>query len=320
MDLQDIRTYFYVSKGFFRTLSVKAVDGVSLKIDKGETVAIVGESGSGKTTLGRTALKLVKPISGRIIFEGKDITNIKGDIKWFRRQAQIIFQDPFMSLNPYMAVKQIIEEPMIIHNFNEKEREERILKALADVKLLPPEEFLPKYPHMLSGGQRQRVGIARSLVLEPTFIVADEPVSMIDASSRAEILSLLKDLQKKYDMGIMYITHDIATAKYFSDNIAVMYLGKTVEYGPTKEVLKNPLHPYTRALIEAVPDPDPENRFKERRVIPGEPPSPINPPAGCRFNPRCPLATDKCGKEEPQLVDVGDGYLVACHYISPRFE
>jgi len=315
IELIDIKTYFYITKGFFKTLTVKAVDGVTLIIGRGETVAVVGESGSGKTTLGRTALKLVEPVSGRIIFEGRDMTYAKGDVKWFRKKAQIIFQDPFMSLNPYMTVKQIIEEPMIVHDYNPvEEREERVLKALSDVRLFPPEEFLPKYPHMLSGGQRQRVGIARTLVLEPVFLVADEPVSMIDASSRAEILYLLKDLQKKYNMGIMYITHDIATAKYFSDNIAVMYLGKMVEYGPTKEVLKAPLHPYTRALIEAVPDPDPENRFKERRVIPGEPPSPINPPAGCRFNPRCPFATDKCRKEEePQLVDVGDGHLVACH-------
>ncbi|MCD6466109.1 ABC transporter ATP-binding protein, partial [Candidatus Bathyarchaeota archaeon] len=227
MVLQDIRTYFYVSKGLFKSLILKAVDGVSLKISKGEIVSVVGESGSGKTTLGRTALKLINPASGKIIFEGRDITNLTDkDLKWFRRKAQMIFQDPFTSLNPYMTIKQIIEEPLIIHGFDEKERKERIIKALRDVRLYPPEEFLPKYPHMLSGGQRQRVGIARSLVLNPIFIVADEPVSMIDASSRAEILFLLRSIQKKYDMGIMYITHDIATAKYFSDNIAIMYAGK----------------------------------------------------------------------------------------------
>lgn len=314
IELIDIKTYFYVTKGFFKTLTVKAVDGVSLTINKGETVALVGESGSGKTTLGRTALRLVEPTSGKIIFEGQDITHTK-DLKVFRRKAQMVFQDPFMSLNPYMTVRQIIEEPMIVHGYPTGERERRLLKALGDVRLLPVEEFLPKYPHMLSGGQRQRVGIARAIVLEPVFLVADEPVSMIDASSRAEILYLLRDLQKKYAMGIIYITHDIATANYFSDNIGVMYLGKIVEYGPTKEVIRNPLHPYTKALIEAVPDPDPENRFKERNVIPGEPPSPINPPHGCRFNTRCPLVFGKCKEEEPRLVDVRNKHFVACHLL-----
>jgi len=313
IELINIKTYFYVTKGFFKTLAVKAVDGVSLTIHKGETLALVGESGSGKTTLGRTALKLVEPISGRIIFEGKDITNVKKDLKEFRKKAQMVFQDPFTSLNPYMTVRQIIEEPMLIHGYPAEERSKKVLKALSDVRLLPAEEFLPKYPHMLSGGQRQRVGIAKAIVLEPTFLVADEPVSMIDASSRAEILYVLKDLQKKYAMGIMYITHDIATANYFSDNIGVMYLGKIVEYGPTKEVIRSPLHPYTKALIEAVPDPNPENRFKERNVIPGEPPSPINPPSGCRFNTRCPFVFEKCKEEEPQLFDVGKKHLVACH-------
>jgi peptide/nickel transport system ATP-binding protein len=292
-------------------MTVKAVDDVSIRIDKGETVAIVGESGCGKTTLGRTALKLVNPVSGKIIFEGTDITHMKGEMKWFRRKAQMIFQDPFMSLNPYMTVKQIIEEPLIIHNI--EDQEERIFKALADVKLLPPEEFLPKYPHMLSGGQRQRVGIARSLVLEPSFLVADEPVSMIDASSRAEILFLIREIQKKYDVGIMYITHDIATAKYFSDNMAVMYAGKIIEQGPTDMLLKNPLHPYTIALVEAVPDPDPQNRFRFRKVVLGEPPNPINPPAGCRFHPRCPYAKEECERKEPKLREVSKR-KVACHY------
>jgi peptide/nickel transport system ATP-binding protein len=220
MQLENIRTYFSISKGFFQKQTLKAVDGVSITISNGETVAIVGESGSGKTTLGRTALKLEKPVSGKIIFENTDITNTKGDIKWFRSKAQMIFQDPFKSLNPNMTIEKIIQEPMIVHGLDEKQRGENILKAMEDVRLLPHDEFLPKYPHMLSGGQRQRVGIARSLVLEPTFIVADEPVSMIDASSRAEILFLMRDLQKKYDMGIMYITHDLATVKYFSNRIA----------------------------------------------------------------------------------------------------
>ena len=294
-------------------MTLKAVDGVTLNIDRDETVAIVGESGSGKTTLGRTTIKLEDPVSGKILFNGENITDTKGDIKHFRQQAQMIFQDPFKSLNPYMTIEQIIHEPMIIHDIEEEERIEKSLNALRDVRLLPADEFLPKYPHMLSGGQRQRVGIARSLVLEPSFIVADEPVSMIDASSRAEILFLIGDLQKKYNMGIMYITHDIATAKYFSNNIAVMYAGKIVEFGQTLEVLNSPVHPYSVALRAAVPDPDPKNRFDNREVIPGEPPNPIAPPPGCRFHPRCPYSDDQCRSEEPILRDV-NARQVACHY------
>lgn len=309
----DVRTYFFVRRGFFQRVPLKAVDGVSLNIDKGETVAIVGESGSGKTTLGRTTIKLEDPVSGKILFNGENITEAKGDIKHFRRQAQMIFQDPFRSLNPNMTIEQIIQEPMIIHDIEENERTEKSLNALRDVRLLPAEEFLPKYPHMLSGGQRQRVGIARSLVLDPSFIVADEPVSMIDASSRVEILFLMGDLQQKYDMGIMYITHDIATAKYFTTNVAVMYAGKIVEFGQTLEVLNHPIHPYSIALKAAVPDPDPNNRFENRQVIPGEPPNPIAPPPGCRFHPRCPYSDDKCRIEEPALRDI-QTRQVACHY------
>ncbi|MEM2741778.1 MAG: ABC transporter ATP-binding protein, partial [Nitrososphaeria archaeon] len=291
LKLENIKTYFFLPKGLFKTIVVKAVDGVSLEMKVGESLAVVGESGSGKTTLGRTAIKLIEPTEGKIIFDGKDITNLSDEkeIKNFRKLAQIIFQDPFMSLNPYMTIKEILEEPLIIHGLNDpKERNEIIIKALVDVKLQPPEEFLLKYPHMLSGGQRQRVGIARAMVLSPKFIVADEPVSMIDASSRAEILYLFKSLQEKYNLTFMYITHDIATAKYFSDNLAVMYLGKIVEYGPSREVIMNPKHPYTSALISAVPDPDPNNRFIYRKVISGEIPSAVNPPSGCRFHTRCP--------------------------------
>jgi peptide/nickel transport system ATP-binding protein len=313
--LVDVKTYFNVRKGFFKTLPVRAVDGVSMTICRGETVAVVGESGSGKTTLGRTAIKLIEPTAGKIFFKNVDITNIRGDIKWIRKEAQMIFQDPFSSLNPYMTVMQILEEPLIIHGFKDSsERRETVFKTLVNVRLSPPEEFTSKFPHMLSGGQRQRVCIARALVLNPSFIVADEPVSMIDASSRAEILMLFKELQEKYGIGMMYITHDIATAKYFSHNIAVMYLGRIVEYGPTGEILKNPLHPYTVALINAIPDPDPENRFRERPTVPGEPPSPINPPTGCRFHPRCPkVINGKCNVDEPTLKEATSKHFVACH-------
>ncbi|MEM4736451.1 MAG: ABC transporter ATP-binding protein [Nitrososphaeria archaeon] len=321
LKLENIKTYFFLPKGLFKTIVVKAVDGVSLEMKVGESLAVVGESGSGKTTLGRTAIKLIEPTEGKIIFDGKDITNLNDEkeIKNFRKLAQIIFQDPFMSLNPYMTIKEILEEPLIIHGLNDpKERNEIIIKALVDVKLQPPEEFLLKYPHMLSGGQRQRVGIARAMVLSPKFIVADEPVSMIDASSRAEILYLFKSLQEKYNLTFMYITHDIATAKYFSDNLAVMYLGKIVEYGPSREVIMNPKHPYTSALISAVPDPDPNNRFIYRKVISGEIPSAVNPPSGCRFHTRCPYKFEPCDKKEPALENVDSSHKVACHLYAKR--
>jgi peptide/nickel transport system ATP-binding protein len=311
LELDNVKTYFTLQKGLFKTVTVKAVDGVSMRINRSETIAIVGESGSGKTTLGRTALKLVPLTSGRILFEGADISDLKGDLKWFRKKAQIIFQDPFMSLNPYMTIKNIVEEPMIVHNYSHEERNKRLEQALKDVRMSPVEEYLPKYPHMLSGGQRQRIGIARALVLDPVFIVADEPVSMIDASSRAEILYLFDGLQDKYGMGVMYITHDLATAKYFSDYIAVMYLGKIVEFGKALHVLNEPVHPYTQMLLDAVPDPDPANRLTNRAVIPGEPPSPIDPPAGCAFRSRCPLSGE-CKNTMPGMIDLGDNHQVLC--------
>jgi len=315
IEVTNLKTYFNLQKGLFKTLEVKAVDGVSFQLKRGGTLAIVGESGSGKTTLGRTILRLVNPTSGKIIFEGRDITTLsENELKWFRKKAQMVFQDPYASLNPYMSIKEIVEEPLIIHKIgNEKEREEKVIKALIDVKLQPPEEFLHKYPHELSGGQRQRVSIARAMILNPSLIVADEPVSMIDASSRAEILFLFKNLQKMYNLSFIYITHDIATAKYFSEDIAVMYLGKFVEKGKIKEVVDNPLHPYTQALIQAVPDPDPNNRFVHRKVVSGEIPNPINPPSGCRFHPRCPYAMDICKKEEPKFVSISNDHSVACH-------
>jgi peptide/nickel transport system ATP-binding protein len=314
MKLENLRTYYILRKGLFGRLVVKAVDGVTLEFKAGEITAVVGESGCGKTTLGRTSLKLIEPTDGKIIFEDKDITHYKGDMKWFRKKAQIIFQDPFQSLNPYHSIYEILSEPLVV--LGEKDRsviDEKIISVLNEVKMTPPEEYLTKYPHMLSGGQRQRICIARALLVDPIYLVADEPVSMIDASSRAEILTMFRNIQKERDLAVMYITHDIATTKYFSDLIAVMYAGKIVEYGPTKKVLKNPLHPYTQALIDAVPDPDPNNRFRMRPVVPGEPPNPINPPPGCRFHPRCPKRFDPCDKDEPVLMEVENGHYVACH-------
>jgi peptide/nickel transport system ATP-binding protein len=315
LEVQDLRTWFPVKRGLFGPVKyVKAVDGVSFTLEKREVLAVIGESGSGKTTLGRTVLRLVKPTSGRIVFEGKDITNTPdSELRWYRFSTAMVFQDPFSSLNPYHTVQYILEEPLIIRGVPPKERVELVIKALEEVRLVPPEDFLKKYPHMLSGGQRQRVGIARAFITRPKFVVADEPVSMLDVSIRAEILSLMRSLQFKYDIAMMYITHDIATAKYIADKILVMYAGKMVEYGPFRDVIENPLHPYTQALIEALPDPDPANRFKIRKVPPGEPPSLLNPPSGCRFHPRCPYAIKgKCEKEEPPLKEVRRGHYVAC--------
>ena len=315
LEVRNLHTWFSIKKLFGKTSYVRAVDGVSFNLKEGETIAIVGESGSGKTTLGKTCLRLIKPIQGKIVYKGKDITKVdSNDLLWYRREAQIIYQDPFGSLSPFFQIYRILEEPLIIHKIGDRrERENLIHRALETVKLTPVEEYVKKYPHMLSGGQRQRVAIARAMILNPKFVVADEPVSMLDASVRVEILYLLRELQRKYNVSFMYITHDVSTVKYFAEEMAVMYAGKIVEYGPIREVIKEHLHPYTQALINAIPDPDPSNRFKEREVPSGEPPSPITPPSGCRFHPRCPYASEKCRNEEPVLIKLG-GHMVACHY------
>ena len=314
--VEDLRVYFHARKGLIGSIPVKALDGVSLTLDKGETLAVVGESGSGKTTLGRAVLRLLRPTSGRTFFDGEDVGYVpESKLKGFRRRAQGVFQDPYSSLDAFMSVAQILEEPLAIHGLgNARERTEMINQALEDVRLSPVEEMAAKYPHMLSGGLRQRVGIARALILKPDFILADEPVSMIDASSRAEILYLMRDLQKQYGITFLYITHDIATARHFSDRIAVMYAGRIVEIGPAEQIVDEPLHPYTVALIRAIPEPDPANRLRQRPVIPGEPPSPTEPPTGCRFHPRCPSAIEgTCEAIDPPLIEVKPGHHVACH-------
>jgi peptide/nickel transport system ATP-binding protein len=315
---RDLRVWFEIRKTLFsKPIYVKAIDGVTISIRKGETVAVVGESGCGKTTLGKTLLKLYKPTSGQIIYDGRRIDTLEEkDLKWYRREAQIIYQDPYSSLNPFFTVERILMEPLLINDIGNsiQERREIVYRALRDVKLEPPELFANKYPHMLSGGQRQRVAIARSLITNPRFIVADEPVSMLDASVRVEIMYLLKSIQEKYGTSFLYITHDVSTVKYFSDTINIMYAGKIVESGPVREVLANPLHPYTQALIEAIPDPDPANRKMRRSVPAGEPPSLINPPSGCRFHPRCPhFIKGKCEVIEPELIEKMPNHKVACH-------
>ncbi len=320
LTLDDISVSFATRKGFLRTGSVRALDGVSLTLGERETVALVGESGSGKTTLGRVSLRLIKATSGRVVFEGKDITNVPdSDLDWFRGRAQIVFQDPFSSLNPYMRVASLIEEPLVIDGIGSRaERRSRVARALESVDLIPASRFSEKYPSQMSGGQRQRVGIARALVRDPDYIVADEPVSMIDASSRIEILDLLRGLQETRGVAFLYITHDIASARHFADRIAVMYLGVVVELGAAGQVIDNPLHPYTQALIAAIPEPDPANRFRRRAVVPGEQVSGGTPPVGCPFFSRCPARMPGiCDIHRPQLAEIEPGHTVACHLFDP---
>jgi len=321
LKIEDLRKWYPLRRGFFETLlsrdelNVKAVDGISFTVRKGEVLALAGESGSGKTTTGKVLLRLVKPTSGSIFFQGKDITKLsEKELKPLRREMQIVFQDPFESLNPRMTIKEIVAEPIRVQHAsaNEAELEEMVKKALSDVEVVPPEEFLYRFPHELSGGQRQRVAVARAFVLGPSFIVADEPVSMLDVSIRAEILNLMVDLVKKSSASIIYITHDIALAKHISDRIGVMYLGKMMEMGGSQTIVDLPLHPYTQALIAAVPVPDPESK-RTQNVISGEIPSPVFPPSGCRFHTRCPYAHTRCTKEEPALVEVEKDHYVACH-------
>jgi len=316
LEVEDLKKWFEVRKGLFsKPLWLKAVDGVSFELKPGEAVSLVGESGSGKTTLGKTILLLHEPTDGKIVFKGEDVTHLKDKkrLMWYRRETALVQQDPFGAMPSFMTIYRILEEPLIIHKIGDKkEREERIYKALEEVRLTPVEDFAPKYPHMLSGGQLQRVAIARALILGPSLVVADEPVSMLDASVRVEILNLMREMQESRNITFIYITHDLSTTRYFSEWIFIMYAGHIVERGPTQRVIRNPLHPYTKALLAAIPDPDPENRKRFRDVPPGEPPALINPPPGCRFAPRCPQVMDKCKGEEPPEVEVEHNHFVKC--------
>lgn len=312
VQVNDLRKFFNLDKGNI----LKAVNEISFSIGRGETVGVVGESGCGKTTAGRTIMRLYEPTSGGVTFEGKDIYKLRGaDLKALRRSMQMIFQDPYASLNPRMTVTDIIGEALDIHNLagSRAERKRKVEGLLDMVKLNP--EHATRYPHEFSGGQRQRIGIARALAVDPKFIIADEPISALDVSIQAQIVNLMQDLQRKMGLTYLFIAHDLSMVKHISDRVAVMYLGKIVELAESSELYDNPRHPYTRALLSAIPIPDPQVEAERVRIVlKGEQPSPINPPKGCQFHTRCPQATEKCKVDEPKLVEVSKGHYASCHY------
>jgi len=322
VDVEHLKKYFPVQKSFFeklftRTSSyVKAVDDVSFSINEGEVFTLAGESGCGKTTTGMILAMLMNPSGGKILFDGTEIAGLRSEeLRLLRRRIQIVFQDPYASLNPRMRIGEALGHPLEIHGLaTGVDKRNRVLEILEKVGLTPPERFVDLYPHELSGGQRQRVAIARSIILRPEFIVADEPVSMLDVSIRTVLIDLMMELRKEFGLTYLFITHDLAVAKYISDRIAIMYLGKIVETGDKEEVFSNPLHPYTKALLSAVPVPDPE-RKRETVELKGEVPSAIQVPAGCRFHPRCPYAFAKCSEVEPQLIEIEENHCAACHLV-----
>ena len=314
LTVKDLKVHFPITKGILsRTKGyVYAVDGISFALNEGETLGIVGESGCGKTTAGLAILRLIKPTDGRVVFQGKDMSRMtKPEKQNLRREMQIIFQDPYSSLNPRMTLNRTLSDPMKIHGiYHGTERKERVAYLLEKVGLTP--EQGRRYPHEFSGGQRQRIGVARALALNPQIIIGDEPVSALDVSIQAQIINLLIDLQDEFQLSYIIISHDLAVVEYICDRIAVMYLGKIVEMAAYRDIYANSRHPYTLALLSAVPVPD-LNAKSERIILGGDVPSPINPPSGCRFHPRCPRCLDICPQEEPELKDLGDEHWVACH-------
>ncbi|MDI6769561.1 MAG: ABC transporter ATP-binding protein [Anaerolineales bacterium] len=323
LEVHELKKYFQAGRpGIFsrRTRRVHAIDGVDLCLERGETIALVGESGCGKSTLALTLMGLEKPTAGRIIFEAEEITHAdERTRKALRQRIQMVFQDPYESLNPTQTIGEIVAEPLVVHGLAREggERQGRVVRALEDAGLKPAADYLHRYPHQLSGGQRQRVVIASALVLEPHLLIADEPVSMLDVSIRAEILNLLAELRRTRQISIIFITHDLGTVGYFADRVAVMYLGRIVEVGRTKEVLKNPQHPYTKALLSVIPVPNPRLR-RERVILQGETPNPIDLPGGCRFHPRCPVAEERCQQDEPPRVTAAPLHHAACWLVSGK--
>ncbi len=321
LEVKNLTKYFFIKSGIIsKTIyQIKAVDNISFNINENMIFALVGESGSGKTTTAKCILKLYEPTSGEILFEGKNITNLRGkELKWYRSRVQAVFQNPFLSLNPRMHVESIIAEPLKTHtDMSKQEIKERVRELIKNVGL--PEGIEKQYPLNLSGGQAQRVAIARALAINPKLIILDEPTSALDVSIQAQILNLLIDLKEKFNLSYMLITHDLSVVRYISDYVAVMYLGRIVEYAQTEELFNNPLHPYTQALISSIPEPDPTLKKLERKVtLTGELISSIKLPTGCKLNPRCPYVMDICKKEEPELISTGKDHLVRCWLYSDK--
>ncbi len=313
LSVRDLKVWFELRRfGFGHAGYVRAVDGVSFDLRRGEAVAIVGESGCGKSSLMRTLLALYKPTSGEIIFEGNKFSEADG-FRWYRPLVGYVQQDPYGALPPFMSVQQILSEPLIIAGVEKSKRKQRVYQALEEVKMSPVEDFLSKFPHMLSGGQQQRVVVARAMILEPKLLVADEPVSMLDASVRVEVLKLLQGLQESHSLSVIYVTHDLSTVRYFSERIFVMYAGKIIEKAQVGDLIDNPLHPYTWALLTATSEPDAKNATTLKEIPPGEPPNLAQPPSGCRFHPRCAkVITGLCDIQEPPDFAPQSGHQVAC--------